>query len=63
MKVKELIELLKQQDPEKEVFIQQGEEYDYMTVCTVKGKEIRNADEDDEDNEDFIIDAIVIEYQ
>lgn len=33
MKVKELIELLRQQDPEKEVMIQQGEEYDYVAAC------------------------------
>lgn len=36
MKVKELIDLLSKQDPEKEVMIQQGEEYDYMVAYTVK---------------------------
>ncbi len=36
MKVKELIEQLKQQDPEKEVLIQQGEEFDYMIAHSVR---------------------------
>ena len=60
MKIKELIELLKKQDPEKEVMIQQGEEYDYMTIHTVRARDLRN-----EDCEDLpeIIEAVVIEYQ
>ena len=36
MKVKDLIKSLQKQDPEKEVMIQQGEEFDYMSVHTVK---------------------------
>jgi len=36
MKVKELIKELQKQDPEKEVMIQQGEEFDYMSIQTVK---------------------------
>lgn len=42
MKAKELLEILSKQDHEKEVFIQQGEEYDYMKVYSVKEKEIVN---------------------
>jgi hypothetical protein len=58
MKVKELIELLKKHDPEKEVMIQQGEEYDYMVACSVKEIELI----DMEDFDDDIITAVVIEY-
>lgn len=36
MKVKELIELLSKQDPEKEVVIKQGVELDYMVAYSVK---------------------------
>jgi hypothetical protein len=60
MKVKDLIEELKKQDPEKEVMIQQGEEYDYMTVYTVKTKEVVGMLSND--IEDNVIEAVVIEY-
>ncbi len=60
MKVKQLIELLKAQDPEKEVMIQQGEEYDYMRVHSVRVKELANNDCEDLPD---VIDSVVIEYQ
>jgi hypothetical protein len=56
MKVSELIGLLQQQDPDKEVMIQQGEEYDYMAVYSVRVVEVTNLD--DEDNTE----AVCIEY-
>jgi hypothetical protein len=59
MKVKELIEALQKQDPEKDVMIQQGEEYDYMKACTVRALEIWDVDSPDEDD---TIPAVVIEY-
>lgn len=59
MKVKELIELLSNKDPEKEVFIQQGEESDYMAVYSVKEKELI---EDFTDNDYETIKVVVIEY-
>lgn len=59
MKVKDLIKELKKQDPEKEVMIQQGEEYDYMKVYTVKDVELRGSDSL---NEDDTMDVVVIEY-
>ena len=66
MKVKELIEQLKKQDPEKEVMIQQGEEFDYMVVYTVKEKELLDTekfDGYDEDDDVYITTkAVVIEY-
>ena len=58
MKVKELIELLNKQDPEKEVMIQQGEEYDYMAAHSVKEKDLVDMN----DVDDSIITAVVIEY-
>jgi hypothetical protein len=61
MKVKELIELLQGQDPEKEVFIQQGEEVDYMVVYSVREKELINDDEWSNDDAEEIK-AVVIEY-
>jgi len=36
MKVKDLITELQKQDPEKDVMIQQGEDYNYMLVHSVK---------------------------
>ncbi len=56
MKVKELIELLEKQDPEKEVLIQQGEDHDYMLAYSVKERLI------DMDEAEEIIEAVVIEY-
>lgn len=55
MKVKELIEILSKQDPEKEVMIQQGEEYDYMVAYSVKEMDLVDMD-------DGIVTAVVIEY-
>ena len=60
MKVKELVEKLKQQDPEKEVMIQQGEEYDYMRVESVREKEVFLMDTIEEGKETNII---AIEYE
>lgn len=59
MKVKELIELLNKQDPEKEVMIQQGEEYDYMAAHSVKEKDLVDMNDVVDDS---IITAVVIEY-
>lgn len=58
MKVKDLIEELKKQAPEKEVMIQQGEEYDYMVVYSVKEKEMEL------DNYDSVkkVNVVTIEY-
>ena len=58
MKVKELIEQLKKQDPEKEVMIQQGEEFDYMSAHSVKVMELANCLSEEEEN----IEAVVIQY-
>lgn len=60
MKVKELILHLQGKDPELEVMIQQGEEFDYMKAYTVKVKQLRDADVAGEDYER--ITALVIEY-
>ena len=61
MKVKDLIKQLEKQDPEKEVFIQQGEEQDYMTVYTVRECEI--IPEDFIHREiDEVVNAVVIDY-
>ena len=57
MKVKDLIIELQKQDPEKEVMIQQGEDYDYMAIYTVKELEIIDMTSDDEE-----ITAVVIDY-
>ncbi len=66
MKVKDLIEELKKQDPEKEVMIQQGEEFDYMVAYTVKEKELLDTERIDAFNEDddeyLTTKAVVIEY-
>lgn len=61
MKVKELIELLQQQDPKKDVLIQQGEEYDYMTVHTVRQMDLVDMDSDDDECES--IPSVVIQYE
>jgi hypothetical protein len=58
MKNKDLIKKLQKLDPEKEVMIQQGEEYDYMTAYTVKEKELTDMDTSEQD----VISVIVIEY-
>jgi len=59
MKVKDLIEELTKQDPDKEVMIQQGEEFDYMKAYTVKVVELWDANAPEEDD---TIDVVVIEY-
>ena len=59
MKVKELILELEQQDPEKEVYIQQGEEFDYMLTYTVRASTITDMSSDKEDD---LKDVVVIEY-
>lgn len=59
MKVKDLIKELQKQDPEKEVMIQQGEEYDYMKAYTVKEVELWDANAPEEDD---TMDVVVIEY-
>lgn len=45
MKVAQLIVELQKHDPEKEVMIQQGEEFDYMEVYSVKEKEVIHDDD------------------
>ncbi len=57
MKVKDLINLLQKQNPEKEVLIQQGEEHDYMVAYSVKERAVA-----DTNNEGEIIESVVIEY-
>ena len=59
MKTKELIELLKAQDPDKEIMIQQGEDYDYMKAYSVKEMELVDTDSDEDDT----ISYVVINYQ
>ena len=59
MKVKDLIKELEKQDPEKEVMIQQGEEFDYMVAYTVKEKDLVDMINVVDDG---IIQAVVIEY-
>ena len=59
MKVKELIAELQKQDPEKDVMIQQGEEFDYMKAYTVKEMELWKENEPEEDD---TRDVVVIEY-
>ena len=59
MKVKELIKILSKHDPEKEVMIQQGEEYDYMVAYSVKEKVLSDMDYVVDDG---IVKAVVIEY-
>ena len=59
MKVKDLINELKKQDPEKEVMIQQGEEFDYMKAYTVKVVELWDANAPEKDD---TMDVVVIEY-
>ena len=59
MKVKELIAELQKQDPEKEVMIQQGEEFDYMKAYTVKVIELWDSNSPEEDD---TLDVVVIEY-
>lgn len=59
MKVKELIEKLKEQDPEKEVMIQQGEEYDYTLAYSVKEMELVDMTDDSDEPEKMYV---VIEY-
>jgi len=59
MKVKDLIKELQKQDPEKEVMIQQGEDYDYVIAYTVKEKELVDMDALEEDEE---IAVVAIEY-
>ena len=59
MKTKDLIKELQKQDPEKEVMIQQGEEFDYMKVYTVKEVTLCDVNSPEEDD---TIDVVVIEY-
>lgn len=59
MKVKDLIKDLQKQDPEKEVMIQQGEEFDYMKAYTVK--EVELWDEMAPEEDDTMV-VVVIDY-
>lgn len=52
MKAKELIELLKKMNPEKEVMIQQGGEHDYMAVHGAKEMKVWDEDGDGDELED-----------
>lgn len=56
MKAKELIEKLQAFDPEKEVFIEQGEDYNYMKAQAVRELELSTEDFEEE------VTAIVIDY-
>jgi hypothetical protein len=58
MKNKDLIKQLQKLDPEKEVMIQQGEEYDYITAHAVKEKKLIDMDTPEQD----VVSVIVIEY-
>ena len=58
MKVKDLIIELQQQDPEKEVMIQQGEDYDYMAIYTIRETELVDMTSDDDEE----ITTVVIDY-
>ena len=60
MKVKQLIRELLKHDLEKEVMIQQGEEYDHVDSQSVKTKEV--LDVDSTNPEDDVIEVVVIEY-
>ena len=68
MKVKQLIAELQKQNPEKEVFIQQSDEYkyEYMQVETVKESRIMVRDYELKDkadtHEDELIEAVLIEF-
>ena len=57
MKVKELIEELQKQNPDKEVMLQQGADLDYIEALTVKELEIWDIHFAD------IIDGVVIEFE
>ena len=63
MKVKEMIAKLQKQDPEKELYIQQGIEFDYAKVYSVRAKEIINGEETDEDGEYITEKVVVIDYE
>ena len=66
MKVKELINLLSEQDPEKEVLIQQDEsksEYSYMIVYNVRKTIIVPYIDDENVDESQEIEAVVIDYE
>ena len=64
MKVKELIELLKKQDQDKDVYIQQGEEPDYMQAQNIRETQLINWEYefDASGANDDLIDVVVIEY-
>lgn len=51
MKVRELIEMLKKQDQEIEVMIQQGEEYDYAPASSVEEMKLFDMSENSETDE------------
>ena len=58
MKVKDLIIKLQKQDPEKEVMIQQGEDYDYMAIYTIRETGLVDMTSDDDEE----ITTVVIDY-
>lgn len=60
MKVKDLAELLKKQDQEKEVLIQQGEEFDYMAVHSVRERTVFAFESE---NDEELITYVVINYE
>ena len=61
MKVRTLVSELLKFDQNKEVYIQQGEESDYMLAFSVKEKELL-PDNYWDDDKDILKNAIVIEY-
>lgn len=61
MKVSELIALLQEQDQDKEVYIQQGGEFDYNLAYSVNEIYLE-LDEDCEDDNSRLEPVIVIQY-
>ena len=59
MTVLDLISELSMYDPNLEVMIQQGEDFDYMIALTVKEEEVVNMDSLDDDD---LITAVLINY-
>jgi hypothetical protein len=59
MKVKDLIKLLQEHDPDMNVLIEQGEEDGYMETFNVREKQVPF--NDNEDNEE-VTTVVVIDY-
>ena len=57
---RQLIELIQEQDLDLPVFIQQGEEYEYITAYGVSKMTLQDVESLDEDD---TVEAVVIRYQ